>query len=209
MGRKVTERFVIGLAGAPFGLKGFVKVRPFSGDIEHLLTLQSVAVRLAGKERIMRIEESSPSPPAVLMKFAGIDSPEAAKTLTGAELLVDRKQASPLGPGEFYVEDLRGLAVVDREDGKTLGHITGIVEGGGGDLAEIRLSPQCENIASGGAENADAVYGDVVNDDVVNDDVVNDETSGELRLVPFRKEFFAEISLEKGRASLLNRWILE
>jgi 16S rRNA processing protein RimM len=181
----VTERFVIGLAGPPFGLKGFVKVRPFSGDIGHLLTLRSVVVRLAGKERIMQIEESSPAPAAVLMKFAGIDSPEAAKTLRGAELLVDRKQASPLGPGEFYVEDLRGLAVVDWEDGKTLGRITDIVEGGGGDLVEIRLSPQSENAEKGEAPG------------------------GELRLVPFRKEFFAEISIEKGRAALLNRWILE
>jgi 16S rRNA processing protein RimM len=180
----VTERFVIALAGAPFGLKGFVKVRPFSGDIEHLLTLQSVAVRQAGKERIMQIEESSPAAPAVLMKFAGIDSPEEAKTLAGAELLVDRKQASPLEAGEFYVEDLRGLAVVDSETGNILGHITDIVEGGGGDLAEIRLSPQGES-----GENK--------------------APDGELRLVPFRKEFFGEISLEKGRAALLKRWILE
>jgi 16S rRNA processing protein RimM len=159
-----------------------VKVRPFSGDIAHLLTLQSVAVRQAGKEQIMRIEASSPAAPAVLMKFAGIDSVEAAKALTGAELLVNREQASPLEEGEFYVEDLRGLAVFDSETGKILGHITDIIEGGGGNLAELMLCPQGES-----GEKSPA---------------------GELRLVPFRKEFFGEISLEKG-AALRKRWILE
>jgi 16S rRNA processing protein RimM len=32
---------------------------------------------------------------------------------------------------------------------------------------------------------------------------------GELRLVPFRDEFFGEVDPEKGRAVLLCRWILE
>jgi 16S rRNA processing protein RimM len=168
----VTNRFTAGMVGAPFGLKGFVKVRSFSGEIEHLLTLTRVTLRLGGAERIVAIEASAPALPNMVMKFAGIDSPEAAKALRGAELIVRREEASPLGPGEFYVEDLRGLEVAD-EGGKTLGHIAGFVEGGGGDLAEIRLS------------------------------------TGELKLVPFRKEFFAPIEPETGRLVLRERWILE
>jgi 16S rRNA processing protein RimM len=177
----MTNRFVIGLIGAPFGLKGQVKVRSFSGEIEHLLKLESVVVRQAEKERTLRIEESVAQIPGVLIKFAGFDSPEAAKTLQGAELLVNREQAAPLEPGEFYVEDLRGLAVVaassvpggEVSDMKPVGHITDIIEGGNGELAEIKL------------------------------------TSGEVKLVPFRKEFFAEISPEKGRVVLINQWVLE
>ncbi|GHV95962.1 ribosome maturation factor RimM [Spirochaetia bacterium] len=190
----MTEKFIIALIGAPFGLKGQVKVRPLSGDIENLLKLQSVAVRHHSQEgpgtteRILQIEESFPQPPAVLMKFAGFDTPEAAKALQGAELLADREHASPLQPGEFYIEDLRGLAVTAAPgeaaapEGKIIGHITDIIEGGGGELAEIRLL----------AENAD-------------EGVVAD---GELKLVPFRREFFAEISPEKGRVVLKNLWIL-
>lgn len=128
----------MGLAGAPFGLKGFIKVRPFSGEIDHLLKLREISVRQGGRETTLAIEEIAAAPPAVLIRFAGFDSPEAAQSLTGAELLVDRVFAAPLADGEFYVEDLKGLAVED-EDGGTLGHITGIVEGGGGELAEIKL----------------------------------------------------------------------
>jgi 16S rRNA processing protein RimM len=187
------ERFVIGLVGAPFGLEGFVKVRPLSGEIDHLLKLQSVVLRQGATEKTVIIEECAPALSQVVMKFAGIGSPEAAKTLRGAELIAGREQASPLGPGEFYVEDLRGLAVAAAHSGpaanvrpgetsgasgdrdgpeEILGHITDILEGGGGDLAEIRLS------------------------------------TGEVRLVPFRKEFFAPINPETGRVVLLNRWIL-
>jgi 16S rRNA processing protein RimM len=135
----MTEKFVIGLAGAPFGLKGFLKVHPCSGEIDHLLKLQSVVVSKDGRERLLQIEETSPAPPSVLMRFAGIDSPEAAKTLNGARLLAGREQAAPLGEGEFYIEDLKGLAVTTGNS-ETIGHITDIIEGGGGELAEIELS---------------------------------------------------------------------
>ena len=168
----MTEKFVIGLIGAPFGIKGFVKVHSCSGEIDHLLKMQSVIVNKDGKERLFYIEESAPAPPALLMRFTGIDTPEKAKTINGAQLIAERNQAAPLGEDEFYIEDLKGLTVID-ENGETIGHIKDIIEGGGGELAEIKLS------------------------------------NGNLKLVPFRKEFFTEISPEKGLLVLQNPWILE
>jgi 16S rRNA processing protein RimM len=188
----VTNRFVVGLVGAPFGVKGFVKVRPFSGEIDHLLKLTRVTLRQDGTEKTIDIEASIPILPKMAVKFVGIDSPEAARPLGGAELITGREQASPLKPGEFYIEDLRGLAVraldpgagstaactgkngsPGGQTGEILGHITDVVEGGGGDLVEIRLS------------------------------------TGEFKFVPFRNEFFAPVDLRSGQVILLTRWILE
>jgi len=168
----MTEKFIIGLIGAPFGIKGFVKVHPCSGEIDHLLKLKSVIVSKDGKEQLLQIEENAPSPPSALIRFAGIESPEAAKALNGAQLLASREQAAPLKKGEFYIEDLKGLTVI-AENGETIGNIRDIIEGGGGELAEIQLS------------------------------------DGEKKLVPFRHEFFSEISPEKGNVVLKNLWILE
>jgi 16S rRNA processing protein RimM len=168
----MTEKFIIGVVGAPFGIKGFVKVRSTSGETDHLLKLQSVVLGKDGKERVFKIEEIAITPPAVLMRFEGCTTPEEAKTLNGAQLLAGRDQAAPLGDGEFYIEDLKGLQVASKS-GESIGFITDIIEGGGGELAEIKLS------------------------------------SGEKRLVPFRKEFFPEVSLEKKTAILQNLWCLE
>ena len=134
----MTDRFIAGIIGAPFGLKGFVKVKPLSGEIEHLLTLKTACLRQNDKEQILTIEESSAIPPAVAMRFAGYHDPQAARALHGAQLLVSREQAAPLHDGEFYIEDLKGLALCT-DDGQVMGHISTIIEGGGGDLAEIRL----------------------------------------------------------------------
>jgi 16S rRNA processing protein RimM len=131
----VTERFTAGLVGAPFGVKGLVKVHSPSGETDHLLRLRSASLRLKGREQSFDIDESSPVTGGVVVKFRGVDTPEAAKALTGAELLVDRAHAAPLGEDEFYVEDLRGMAVIVRDEAGTgeeaVGEITGVAEGGG------------------------------------------------------------------------------
>ena len=107
----------------------------------------------------------------MLMRFAGIDSPEAAGVLKGAEIIAGREFAAPLKKGEYYIEDLKGLEVVDIE-GTVLGQIKNVLEGGGGYLAELKL------------------------------------LSGKQRLVPFRNEFFGEIS-DEGKIPLLENWILD
>jgi 16S rRNA processing protein RimM len=178
----VREQFVAGIIGAPFGLHGFVKVKPLSGETEHLLRLKEAVLRLNGREKILAIEESSAAAPAVLMRFTGYNSPEDAKALSGAELLVGRKDAAPLKPGEYYIEDLKGLAVIGGDVGdagenaaerEIIGHIAAIIEGGGGDLAEIQLN------------------------------------DGKKRLVPLRKQVFPDIDPQNGHIILKNLWILE
>jgi len=167
----LTRSFVIGVIGAPFGLEGFVKVSSPSGEFSHLEKLKSVRLRKGGTETVLTVGETALSGGGLLMKFAGIDSPEAVKPWKGAEILGGREDAAPLGPGEFYIEDLKGLRV-ETPEGEVLGVLADILEGGGGELAEIRLP------------------------------------TGKTALAPFRKEFFGEISPEKGRVILREKWVI-
>ena len=177
----MTDIFILAVIGSPFGLKGFMKVRSLSGETDHITALKTVTLRQKGIEKQFTVAESLLSDEAgsLLLRLAGIDSPEAAKTLTGAELIGNRSLAVPLKDNEFYVEDLKGTEVIgsnsagNTEDSPVLGKITDIIEGGGGQLAEILLD------------------------------------SGEKKLVPFRNEFFGNINIEKGRVVLLEPWILK
>jgi len=182
------ETFILAVVGSSHGLKGFVRVKSLSGETGHLISLKNVLLRQNGKEKTHLIEESqlTDDKSVLLMKFSGIDSLEQAKILSGAELIAARSAAAPLKSGEFYIEDLKGLAVIyEIEDSgektgvlpdsnaRLLGHITDIIEGGNGELVEIRL------------------------------------VSGEKKLVPFRKEFFRDIDADNRTVVLINMWILE
>ena len=135
---KTKTHFTLGLVGAPFGLKGFVKVRPFSGETEHFSRLEKAILRQDGKEETRELAEIICQGDGLLIRFAGIDSPEAADRLKGAEIIAGRENAAPLKRGEYYIEDLKGLEVLGTE-GETLGHIANVLEGGGGNLAELEL----------------------------------------------------------------------
>ena len=165
-------RFVLGIVGIPFGLEGFVKVKPLSGETDHFRHLEKVTLLLNEKEKTCEIAEIVLRKESLLIRFTGINNPEAAEVLGGARIIAGREYAAPLKKGEYYIEDLKGFDVITGE-GEILGHITDILEGGGGQLAEIEL------------------------------------LSGEIRLVPYRKEFFGEPNIEKSRIELLKRWILE
>jgi 16S rRNA processing protein RimM len=192
----MTQQFVIGHVGQPHGLKGFVKIRSASGEWEHLLALREVLLSGKSGEKTFNIEEIKGNSGQILMKFQGIESPEAARTLSGAALIAGRDQAAPLAENEYYIEDLKGLEIVSASprsslssqglpsrdqlpqdlsppDQVRLGTVTDVVEGGGGWLLEIKL------------------------------------LSGKTRLVPFRKEFFGAIDEGGQSIPLLAEWILE
>ena len=185
----MTEEFITGLVGAPFGVEGFVKVKLFSGETAHLKKLKRVRLRLNGSSGAsaddVRLEETHQVeelrfPDAegryFYLKLSGINSPEAAKKLTGAEIIVPRAAAAPLKKGEYYIEDLKGLKVTASSpsgSGEVLGVIADVLDGGNGSLVEVKL------------------------------------LSGEARLIPFKNEFFGEIDLENGSAELLDRQVLE
>jgi 16S rRNA processing protein RimM len=139
LGKSVlTERFVVALVGAPFGVKGFVKAKPLSGELGHLTRLETVVLRHLNNEKTFYIEETRIIGNALAIKFRGIETPEAAKALSGAEMLAGRDHAAPLGKDEYYVEDLRGLSVHNVR-GESLGEIRDVLEGGNGQLIELRL----------------------------------------------------------------------
>jgi 16S rRNA processing protein RimM len=99
--------------------------------------LKKVVLRREAEEKSYEIEETAALSNSLAVKFVGVDTPEKARLLSGAEFIISREEAVPLKAGEFYVEDLRSLEVFCA--GEKVGDILDVVEGGGGSLVEIRL----------------------------------------------------------------------
>nr|WP_255823007.1 hypothetical protein [Treponema putidum] len=86
-----------------FGVEGFVKVESFSGEYGHFLLFDRVFLSIPQeklkeqkyKDGWFEIEEVNLRKADALVKFKGIDNPEAAKSLTGSELFIPRDKAAP------------------------------------------------------------------------------------------------------------------
>lgn len=155
------EQLVAGVVRSAFGVRGALKVESVSGESEHLLKLASVTLRrVAGARRSGLASSVTRDAPngnehsgvqsfpvessrrhgetLLVMKLAGIESPEQVREWNGAELLVSRHEAAQCGENEYYIADLVGLTIV--HDGESVGTVLSVWDNGASDMLEVKCA---------------------------------------------------------------------
>jgi 16S rRNA processing protein RimM len=128
---------VMGRIAAPFGIKGWVKVQPFSEDPGTLMDFASWRVGRGEQQEHYSVEAIQDHGKALVAKLAGIDDRDAAYALRGQEISVAKSDLPPPQENEFYWSDLIGLKVVNRE-GIELGTVDSLMESGANDLLVVK-----------------------------------------------------------------------
>jgi 16S rRNA processing protein RimM len=127
----------MGRIAAPFGIKGWVKVQPFSEDPGTLMDFESWRVGRGEQQAQYSVEAIQDHGKALVAKLVGIDDRDAAYALRGQEISVAKSELPPPEEGEFYWSDLIGLKVVNRE-GVNLGTVDSLMESGTNDLLVVK-----------------------------------------------------------------------
>ena len=120
------------------GLKGEVKVNPFTEDNTRFETLKKVFVKKTRGEMIeLSISKVGYNKNQVIIKFKEINTIEEAETLRNSYILVDRESLEPLPEGVYYIADLLGLDVYTTED-EYLGKVDDIFSTGSNDVYVVK-----------------------------------------------------------------------
>lgn len=122
------------------GIKGEVRVIPLTDNPERFKKLDWLYIDKNGIKDKYYLEGVKYLKNLVVLKFKGVDDPEAAEALRGAFLLIDRKDAVKLPENSYFICDLIGLKVAD-ENGKLLGELKDVLQTGSNDVYVIK----CEN----------------------------------------------------------------
>ena len=133
----MTKYLEIGQIVNTFGIKGMVKIKPFTDDINRFDRLKKVYISNKNGKKEYQIQEVKYHKNMVLMKLEGIDTPERADLLRQSYLLVDRADEEPLEEGVYYIVDLLGLEVYTDEN-KLLGKVEDIFNTGSNDIYVIK-----------------------------------------------------------------------
>lgn len=127
----------MGRINAPFGVKGWVKIKPFTETLDALLDYPEWQIGKGDQWRKVDVEDATLHGDFVVAKFSGCNDRDAAFALRGQEISVDREELPDTEEGEFYWEDLIGLAVVNR-DGVELGKVASLMETGAHDVLVVK-----------------------------------------------------------------------
>lgn len=120
-----------------FGIKGELKINPFTDDINRFDELKSIFV-VKNKELIQyEIETVRYHKNMVILKLKGINSMNEAEKLKGLYIKIDRKYAKKLPKGTYFIADLIGLEVYD-ENSNLLGSIDDIYNTGANDIYVVK-----------------------------------------------------------------------
>lgn len=121
------------------GLRGEVRCQYYSDSAEFLCEVAEecgLYTDKAGKNHI-DVLSARPHKNIVILKFDGIDTPEAAQHFVGTTLYLDRDDIE-LEEGTYFIQDIIGLTVFDADSGENYGKITDVYQNGATDVYSIR-----------------------------------------------------------------------
>jgi len=137
-GDRAGDLVLLGKVTKPHGIRGEVKVYPYSGEPENFL--QYSRVLLAASEDAVpvpyKIERARVQKNIVLLQLENCVSRNDAETLVHSLLYVHEDELPEPAQDEFYLRDLEGRQMVT-EQGQVIGRVSGILISGGQELALV------------------------------------------------------------------------
>ncbi len=131
------EFFEIGQIVNTFGIKGEVKVNPFTDDVEQFERLKSILI-VKNKQLIeMEIEKARYQKNVVILKLKNINDMTTAEKYKGCFIRIHRKDARKLPKDTYFIADIIGSEVIT-DDGKLLGKVDDIYNTGSNDIYVVK-----------------------------------------------------------------------
>lgn len=134
---KNPEPLLLGRIAGTFGVKGWVKLFSYTDPREAILDYQGCLLLKDGRWETVSFNEGQRHGKSVIAHIAGVDDPEAAAKLVGAEIAIKREVLPAIDGDEYYWADLEGLKVI-RADGRELGKVAYLMATGANDVLVVK-----------------------------------------------------------------------
>lgn len=131
------EYFEIGQIVNTSGLKGEIKIKPFTDDIKKFNNLKTIYVSIKKELKEFEIEHVRFSKNMVFLKLKGINTIEEAENYRNLYLKIKRDKDEKLEEGVYYVVDLIGCTVYT-DDNQMLGKVDDVFSTGSNDVYVVK-----------------------------------------------------------------------
>ena len=131
------EYFEIGQIVNTSGLKGEIKIKPFTDDITKFNNFKTIYISIKKELKEFEIEKVRFSKNMVFLKLKGIDTIEEAENYRNLYLKVKRNKDEKLEEGTYYIVDILGCKVYTDEQ-KELGEVVDVFSTGSNDVYVVK-----------------------------------------------------------------------
>jgi 16S rRNA processing protein RimM len=134
----------IGRVTGAWGIKGWIRVQPFSTQPQALFSSKRWFVKppdgapsTVAMPPMLRVVQAREQGDGVVASVQELPDRNAAEAMRGARVFIARSSFPTAGDGEFYWVDLIGLDVFNRQ-GEALGQVTGLLDTGAHSVLCVR-----------------------------------------------------------------------
>ena len=131
------EYLEIGQIVNSYGIKGFLKVVPFTDDITRFEKLKTVYIQYKNNLEEVEIEEVKFHKNLVLLKVKGVNTIEDTLKYKNCYLKINRKDAVVLPEDTYFIVDLIGTKVYDQDE-NNIGTIIDVFPTGSNDVYVVK-----------------------------------------------------------------------
>ena len=131
------EYFEIGQIVNTSGLKGVMKIKPFTDDITKFEKFETIYIEIKKQLKQFKIEQVRYVKNMVLLKIEGIDTIEDAQEYRNLYIKIPRDKNEKLEENTYYVVDILGCKV-QTESKQLLGEIIDIFQTGSNDVYVVK-----------------------------------------------------------------------
>lgn len=127
---------MMGRISAPHGVKGWIKVQPFTAEARSLLDYRTWWIGEEDGWHEHALASGKTHGGMVLARLEGCDDREAAAALKGGTVAIARAALPAARADEYYWADLIGLRVVNADE-QDLGRVTAVMQTGANDVLVV------------------------------------------------------------------------
>jgi 16S rRNA processing protein RimM len=135
---QASDTVVIGKIGAPYGVKGWVKITTYTDEIEGVFNYSPWLLGADQKE--YTVDHWRTHNKGVVAKLVGVETRDDAESIKNLDISIKAQQLPQLAEDEFYWRELVGMRVVT-DKGYDLGVVKELFETGANDVMLVRANP--------------------------------------------------------------------
>jgi len=130
------DRLRVGVVTSPHGVHGEVKVFPTTDDVNRFKLLKKVYISGTDLGEVFTVKSVKFFKNLVILSFEEVTDRNNAEKLAKKDILIDRKDAVPLGEDEYFICDIIGFKVIS-DTGEELGVLTDVLTSSANDVYVI------------------------------------------------------------------------
>lgn len=135
------EKIILGKFGAPYGIKGWLKVTSYTDDPEGIFSYRPWLINNNGNWQSIEIADWRRHNKSLIVKLSEVENREQAQAITHVEIAVAEDALPELEGDNYYWKDLMGMNVVN-EAGYDMGQVTDLMETGANDVLVVKANRQ-------------------------------------------------------------------